>query len=97
MILHGLLYQIRDEVFAQYLGEAGHVIDELVRVQGRDLAPEIRLAVDHLGSESPEAGVVRGEQPSGARADDRQIIKFIGCHYGIPPSTTTPLYHCRIC
>ncbi len=58
MILHGLLHQIRDEVFAQNLGEAGHVVDELVRVQGRDLAPEVGLAVDDLRPESPEASVV---------------------------------------
>ncbi len=72
---HGLFDQVPDEILRQDLREAGHVIDILLRIGGRELSAELGQAVDDLGGEAPEAGIVGGEQAGRSTADDRNVMQ----------------------
>ena len=68
-----LLGQPGDEVAAAHRGQASHVVDELLRVEGGDLAAQMGETVDDDDAEVAHSGVIGGEQPRGARADDEQV------------------------
>ena len=68
-----LLDERVDEIAALDRGEARDVEDLLLRIHRGDLAAQLRERVDDGDAETAEAGVVGGEQPGRARADDRQV------------------------
>ena len=69
----GLLDQSGDQVAALDPGEAGDVVDHLLRVERRHLAAGLREAVDDRRPQAAEAGVVGGVEPGRAGPDDQQV------------------------
>jgi hypothetical protein len=85
VVLAGLGDEFGDEVAAADGGKARDVEDLLLRVHGGDLAAGLRQGVDERGAQAAEAGVVRGEQPGGAGADD-QYVTLGGLGHRLPPA-----------
>ena len=69
--------------------EAGDVEDLLLGVHRGDLAAELGQRVDDRDPVAAEAGVVGGEQPGRAGADDQEVglDDRAGCAHGVDPST----------
>jgi hypothetical protein len=73
VVLHGLIDEVAREVLGQDPGEAGDVVDVLLRVERGELAAEDLERVDELDGHLPHAGVKRGEEAGRAAADDEDV------------------------
>jgi hypothetical protein len=76
--LEALLDTEVDERLALNLWVPGDIEDVLLRVNGRDLAPQLLEALDDADRGIAVAGVVRRSEPDGAAADDRDIADAFG-------------------
>ncbi len=75
--LRGLVGQALHQVFRQDFGEARHVEDVFLRIQGRELAADVVQIVDQPAGGPAHPGVERAEKSGRSRADDGDILEVV--------------------
>src|SRR5207244_2706473 len=78
------------QVLGQDLGKAGHIVDELLRVERGELAAELLQAVHDLGGHLPHASVERAEEARRTATDDRNVENLLFSHRRLPSPLCLP-------
>jgi hypothetical protein len=94
-VLEALLHAEVDELLAEDLRVSGDVVDVLLRVRRRDLAPELLKALHDPHRRVAMSRVVGRGQPDRARAEDRDVDDVAGFAHAVmltaPWLSTAPL------
>ena len=78
-----LLHQALHQVLGVDLGEAGHVVDVLLRVEGGKLPPGLGQGVHEAEGQPPHAHVKPGEKPCRPRPYDEhvRVVRRHACYF----------------
>jgi hypothetical protein len=71
--LRPLFDEVLGQRLARDLGEAAHIVDVLLRIEGHELTPQLRERIDDAYARAPHPGIERGEEAGRAPADDVDV------------------------